>query len=216
MQYFWIILISLIILGVVGLICAYLINRQVKSFSRHKIKLTIDEIPDEEPPQIAIVYGAKIYENGEPSSILYDRVLTAVELYQAGKVKKLLLSGDNSQKDYDEPAAMKKTAVNLGVFEEDIITDGKGRRTFETCYRAKNVFDVEKAIHVTQEFHLPRAIYLAEKIGIESIGLIANRRTYLNEKAWSRREFFAVVKAWFEINFFPLNKPIEGKKEPIQ
>ncbi|MGI8670708.1 MAG: hypothetical protein ACR2J3_12820, partial [Aridibacter sp.] len=62
----------------------------------------------------------------------------------------------------------------------------------------------------------PRAIYLAEKMGIESIGLIANRRTYLNEKAWTRREFFAVLKAWFEINFFPLSKPIEDKKEPIE
>ncbi len=124
------------------------------------------------------------------------------------------MSGDNSRKGYDEPTAMKNEAVNLGVPENDIVMDFAGRRTYDTCYRAKEIFEVKKALHVTQEFHLPRAIYLCEKIGVESIGIKANRRVYKDEKAWAKREFLAVLSAWFEINFI-LFEPIGGEKEPI-
>lgn len=215
MKYFWIILISLIIISVIGVVCTYLINWQVKSYSENKIKQTIDELPDEEPPQVAIVYGAAVYKNGKLSDALYDRVFTAVQLYKAGKVKKILMSGDNSRKGYDEPTAMKNEAVNLGVAEEDIVMDFAGRRTYDTCYRAKEIFGVKKAIHVTQEFHLPRAIYLCEKIGVESIGIKADRREYLDEKVWNKREFLAILSAWFEINFISF-EPVGGEKEPIE
>lgn len=215
MKYFWIILIILIILGLIGLICAYLINNHVKSYAKGKIKQTIEEVPNEEPKRVAIVYGAAVYKNGRLSDALYDRVKTGVELYKAGKVKKLLMSGDNSRKEYDEPTAMKNKAVEMGVPEENVIADFSGRRTYDTCYRAINIFEVKKAIHITQEFHLPRAIYLCEKLGVESIGLKADHRKYKDEDAWAKREFLAVIRAWFNINIYVAN-PVGGEKEPIE
>ncbi len=215
MKYFWIILIALVSFGAVFFLCAYLINQHVKSYSISKIKQKIEDVPDEKPQRVAIVYGAAVYKNGRLSDALYDRVKTGVELYKAGKVKKLLMSGDNSRKGYDEPTAMKNKAIELGVPVEDIIVDFAGRRTYDTCYRAVNIFNVKKAIHVTQEFHLPRAIYLCEKMGVDSIGLKADRRRYLDEDAWAKREFLAVLRAWFNLNVY-VKAPVGGEKEPIE
>jgi vancomycin permeability regulator SanA len=193
----------------------YLIDLHVRSFARPKLQTSITEIPVEDPPRIAIVFGALVWDNGEPSPVLYDRVLTAVELYRAGRVKKILMSGDNPTHKYDEPTVMKDTAVKLGVPEGDIVMDFAGRRTYDTCYRAKEIFDVKKAILVTQEFHQARALYLCSNMGIDSVGITANRREYEDERRWELREFFSVVSAWFEMNFVPF-KPIGGEKEPIQ
>lgn len=215
MKYFWIILISLISFGLIFYLCAYWINNHVKSYAKGKIKQTIEEVPDEEPKRVAIVYGAAVYKNGRLSHVLYDRVKTGVELYKAGKVKKILMSGDNSRKEYDEPTAMRNKAIELGVPEKDVIADFAGRRTYDTCYRAINIFEVKKAIHVTQEFHLPRAIYLCESMGVESIGLKANRRKYRDEKAWAKREFLAVLRAWVNVHIY-VGSPVGGKKEPIE
>lgn len=215
MKYFWIILISLISFGLISYLCAYLINNHVKSYGKDKIKQKIKEVPDEEPKRVAIVYGAAVYKNGRLSDVLYDRVKTGVELYKSGKVKKILMSGDNSRKEYDEPTAMRNKAIELGVPEEDVIADFAGRRTYDTCFRAINIFEVKKAIHVTQEFHLPRAIYLCESMGVESIGLKANRRKYRDEKAWAKREFLAVLRAWFNTHIY-VGSPVGGEKEPIE
>lgn len=208
------ILLILLIVGLAGLLFVYLVNRHVHSVSDGKIETSITKIPAEEPPRIAIVFGARV-RGGEPSNALYDRVITAVELYRAGRVKKLLMSGDNPTAEYDEPTAMKKTAMQLGVPEQDIVLDFAGRRTYDTCYRAKEIFEVKQAILVTQEFHLARALYLCNNLGVESIGITANRRTYEAEGHWAFREFFSVASAWLEINFLPL-EPIKGEKEPIQ
>ncbi len=215
MKWFWIILFLLILFGFVIFLCGFFINWRIRSFADEKIKYSVQEIPKEDCPEIAIVYGARVYENGQPSKILYDRVFTAAELYKAGKVRKLLLSGARNRDKCDEPTAMKKTAIALGVAEEDIFTDFEGLRSFYTCYRAKNVYEIKRAVHVTQKFHLPRAIYLGENLGIESIGLIANRETYLDEKAWAKREFFAVIKAWLETNFIQPKISVK-EKEPIE
>ncbi|MET0754163.1 MAG: ElyC/SanA/YdcF family protein [Pyrinomonadaceae bacterium] len=214
MKWFRRILLILLIVGLTGLLAVYLINRHVHSVSDGKIETSITKIPAEEPPRIAIVFGARV-RGGEPSDALYDRVITAVELYRAGRVKKLLMSGDNPTAEYDEPTAMKKTAVQLGVPESDIVLDFAGRRTYDTCYRAGEIFEVKRAILVTQEFHLARALYLCNNLGVESIGITANRRTYEAEGHWAFREFFSVASAWLEINFLPL-EPIKGEKEPIQ
>jgi SanA protein len=208
------IFISGLVFGFIGLLVVYLVNRQVKSYSIDRVQTSITEIPTDEPKRVAIVLGAKVWEDGSLSHALIDRVTTAVELYRAGRVKKLLMSGDNPSADYDEPTAMKKFAMNLGVPENDIVLDFAGRRTYDTCYRAKEIFDVKSAILVTQEFHQARSIYLCSNMGIDSIGIVANRRKYLGENYWAFREFFSVFSAWFEINFVPF-EPISGTKEPI-
>ena len=205
----------MLVLALVGLLTVYIVNLRVKSYSNQRLETSITEIPQEEPPRVAIVFGAGVRSDGSPKDALYDRVLTAVELYRAGRVRKLLMSGDNPAHNYDEPSAMKQTAMQLGVPESAIVLDFAGRRTYDTCYRAKEIFEVRKAVLVTQEFHQARALYLCSNLGVDSVGITANRRKYLGENYWAFREFFSVFSAWFEMNFLPF-EPIKGEKEPIQ
>ena len=201
--------------GLIGLLSIYFINNRIQSQAAGKIKDSITEIKLENPPRIAVVLGAKVWENGEPSHALEDRIITAAELYRSGRVRKILMSGDNPTESYDEPTAMQATAVRLGVPDADIVLDFAGRRTYDTCYRAKEIFGVQKAIIVTQEFHQARSLYLCGNLGVDSIGITANRRRYEGERYWAFREFFSTASAWFEINFLAL-APVGGEKEPIQ
>lgn len=212
MKKFLRILLWLAIVALSGLLFVFLINLQVSSYSKDKIYRSAEIVPSED--RIAIVLGAKVWDDGSLSHALLDRVTTAVELYKAGKVKKLLMSGDNPTQAYDEPTAMKAEAIRQGVPENDVVLDFAGRRTYDTCYRAKEIFEIKKAIIVSQEFHLARSIYLCQNMEIDSIGIVANRRNYLAENYWAFREFFSVASAWFEMNFIPF-EPIKGNKEPI-
>ena len=204
---------TILIFGLAGLVFVCLINFYIHSQSAGKIK-TPAEISSVESPRVAIVFGALVWSDKSLSPVLYDRVATAAELYRAGKVQKILMSGDNPTAEYDEPTAMKKAAVELGVPEADVVLDFAGRRTYDTCYRAKEIFEIKKAILVTQEFHLPRALYLCSNFGVDGIGVKANRQSYTGENYWAFREFFSTVSAWSEINIFPF-EPIKGNKEPI-
>ena len=212
MKKFLRILLYLTLLGFLGLFFVFLINLQVSSYSKDKIYRSAQDVPSEN--RIAIVLGAKVREGGVLTDALLDRVTTAVELYKAEKVKKLLMSGDNPNPQYDEPTAMKAEAVRQGVPENDVVLDFAGRRTYDTCYRAKEIFEVKKAIIVTQELHLARSIYLCQNMEVDSIGIVANKRTYLAENYWAFREFFSVFSAWFEMNFISF-EPIKGNKEKI-
>jgi SanA protein len=198
-------LLILLILGLLGLLAIYLINLRVNSYL--KTVRVQDEMAGDK--RIAIVLGARVWEGGVASNTLYDRVLTGVELYKAGKTTRLLLSGGG-----DEPEVMRKLAIELGVPESDIVVDALGTRTYETCIRAKQIFGVEKAIVVTQDYHLPRALYLCENMGIDSVGIDAKRRDYVGENYFWFREYLSRVMAWFEINFrsFP---PEPAEKRPI-
>jgi SanA protein len=173
-------------------------------------------VPAEPLPRIAIVFGAGVWSNGEPSPILFDRVATAVDLYKAGRVNKLLLSGDNRVANYNEPAVMRETAMKLGVPEADLVEDFAGRRSYDTCYRAREIFGVERAIVVTQAFHLDRVMYLCNGLGIDTIGVVADRQPYGSGRyGWETRELVSRVWAWGNINL-GASKPIFGEKEPIQ
>jgi SanA protein len=177
-----------------------------------KIK-TINEI---EPSRIAIVFGAGLQRDGSPSPVLQDRVATAVQLYKAGKVEKLLMSGDNRFVDYNEPGAMQAYALSLGVPEEDIVLDYAGRRTYDTCYRAHYIFSVDKAILVTQRYHLPRALFICNAIGITSKGVDAQSQYYrkLSRIIWNTRELPATLVAFWDVWVsHPL--PVMGDPEPI-
>ena len=216
MKWLWRSILILLGLLLVCVVFFFSVNGYVYSRAAPKIKESITTIPVENPPRIAIVFGAGLRDNNsEPSAILYDRILTAVELYRAGRVRKIVVSGDNRKKSYDEPTVMKETAINLGVPAENIIPDYAGRRTYDTCFRAKEIFEIERAILVTQEFHLPRALYLCNALGVESIGVKADRRKYRSPRRMAFRESFSIFSAWFETNIYPW-KPVLGKKEPIQ
>ncbi|HEY8563192.1 MAG TPA: ElyC/SanA/YdcF family protein [Pyrinomonadaceae bacterium] len=215
MKWFLRITLSIIGVGLIGVLSVAVINRYVHSLAGGKIQKSITEIRTEEPKRVAIVFGARVRENSVPSNTLYDRVLTAVELHRAGRVKKLLMSGDRQNDAYDEPAAMKKLAIELGVAEGDIVLDNDGKSTFDTCYRAREVFEVEKAVLVTQDYHQPRALYLCNSLGVDSVGITANRRIYDAEGYFNNREFFAVARAWLEINVLPFDA-VRGEKQPIE
>jgi len=173
----------------------------------------LDAVPME---KVAIVFGAGLLRNGSAGPVLSDRVETAVRLYQAGKVDKLLMSGDNRFVEYNEPEAMRQYALNAGVPDEDIVLDYAGRRTYDTCYRAKYIFQVEAAILVTQPFHMPRALYLCNNFGVKSIGVEADNRYFLKRYLliWNTRELFATMgAAWDVMYLHPL--PVLGEAEPI-
>jgi len=149
---------------------------------------------------VAVVFGAGLTIDGKPSLMLADRVDAAVELYKAGKVRRLLMTGDNSSAGYNEVAAMKQRAVSQGVPSEMVNLDYAGFRTYDSCYRARAVFGVEQAILVTQRYHLPRALYLARSFGIEAVGWVAGRDYYPEQEYYDLREFAALAATWYEAN----------------
>lgn len=174
---------------------------------------TVDQAPTK---RVAIVFGAGLWRDGSPTPVLRDRVGTAAELYFAGKVEKLLMSGDNSYENYNEPGAMREYALALGVPDDAIVLDYAGRRTYDTCYRAKEIFGIREAILVTQGFHLPRALYVCNLLGVASVGVPADQRLYNRRSVvwWNLRETPATLVALWEVHV-TRPKPILGEKEPI-
>ncbi|MBN1313842.1 MAG: YdcF family protein [Anaerolineales bacterium] len=166
-----------------------------------RFKQDIYSIKEVQPDRVAIVFGARIYDDGRLSAMLSDRVETAVQLYQAGKVEKLLMSGDNRFASYDEPGRMMEYAISRGVPAEDIQPDYAGRRTYDTCYRAKEIFGLDSAILVTQSFHLPRALFTCNQLGVQSVGVSSDLQPYSRRSlVWSTiREKLAVVVALIDV-----------------
>jgi SanA protein len=173
-------------------------------------------VADAPQKRVAIVFGAGLWRDGSPTPVLRDRVATAAELYFAGKVEKLLMSGDNRFVYYNEPAAMREYALQLGVPDEAIVLDYAGRRTYDTCYLARDIFGLQEAILVTQRFHLPRAVYTCNRLGLAAVGVPADRRDYhpFSLAYWNLREAPATLIALWEVNISrPL--PVLGDPEPI-
>jgi vancomycin permeability regulator SanA len=152
------------------------------------------------PAPVALVFGAGLRPDGTPSPMLADRVDAAVALYREGKVRRLLMTGDNSRLSYDEVTAMKRRALAQGVPDGDVNLDYAGFRTYDSAYRARAVFGVEKAILVTQRYHLPRALYLARSFGIDAVGLAAGLDSYGGQAYYNLREFAALAVSWYEVH----------------
>jgi len=171
-------------------------------------------VADVPPRNVALVFGAGLWADGSPTPVLADRVHTAAELYHAGKVQVLLMSGDNSRVDYNEPQAMLEYAVAFGVPAGEVVLDYAGRRTYDSCFRARHIFGVQEAILVTQAYHLDRALYTADRLGIDVMGVPADRRPYLYIQRYRWREVAATLAAWWDLNLLrPL--PVLGEREPI-
>lgn len=148
---------------------------------------------------VAIVYGAGLRRDGTPTTVLSDRIRTAVGLYQAGKVERILMSG-TVRDNYDEPGAMAAAATKLGVPSEDIWIDPAGVRTLDSCARAAGLFGVRSALLVTQRYHLPRALALCSAVGIEADGVAADLSPYSarSRRFWELREYPASLVAAIE------------------
>jgi len=203
---------SLLLAGVLGVVGLLLPRLVTALYAWNKIFLQ-EDAPQE---RVAIVFGAGLRRDGTPTAVLRDRVETGATLYFDGKVEKLLMSGDNQVIEYNEPEAMRQYAISLGVPDNAIVLDYAGRRTYDTCYRAKAIFGVNTALLVTQKFHLPRALFLCNALGVKAKGIEANNNYYLkrSQLIWNIREQFATLSAFIDI-FVEKPTPILGQAEPI-
>ncbi|PIR93817.1 hypothetical protein COT97_04660 [Candidatus Falkowbacteria bacterium CG10_big_fil_rev_8_21_14_0_10_39_11] len=148
----------------------------------------------------AVVFGAGLRARGTPGLFLEDRLQTAVNLFHAGQVEKLLLSGDNTSPNHNEVQAMKNFVLDNGVPEENLILDHSGLNTYDTCYRAKHVFNLNNAVLVTQKYHLHRALYVCNTIGLNSVGVDASLHDYPGQLKLNFREKVASLVDWFEVH----------------
>jgi vancomycin permeability regulator SanA len=159
-----------------------------------------DQIP---AAHVALVLGAGLNNDGSSSPILTDRVQAAVTLYKKHKVEKLLVSGDNRAQNYNEPEVMRRLAIDLGVDPQDVQPDYAGRRTYDSCWRAKNIFGQDRMIVVTQSFHLTRALFLCDQLGIESSGFVADQPNYTFSQwsYWQLRDMLSIFLSLWDLYF---------------
>jgi SanA protein len=180
--------------------------------SRTKVARSTAQAPN---AQVAIVLGARVFENGVLSDVVADRVDTAIELYRLGKVKKLLLTGDHGQTTYDEVNAMRRYVLSNGIPSQDIFLDHAGFSTFDSMYRARDVFKVKDALVVTQRFHLARSVYTANSLGVNATGIPADRHIYAKAMIFDIREALARIKAFSQIHITRAKPKFLGPKIPI-
>ncbi len=207
-NWFWRYLPLMVILGLLAVIVPRLVTG---IYSLDRI-YPLTDVPGE---RVAIVYGAGLRRDGSPTRMLRDRVLTGASLYFNGKVEKLLMSGDNRLDSYNEPEAMRQFAISVGVPVDAIVLDYAGRRTYDTCYRANAIFGVESAVLVTQSFHLPRAIFLCNMLGVDAVGVSASKGYWTGSAIrWIAREQLSTVMAFLDL-YVRHPSPILGDPEPI-
>ena len=195
-------LIVLLCLAVLGTISIFGINAYVKGSVSDQV-LTVNEAATLEDVDCIIVLGCYVDNDGTLSAMLHDRLQRGLELYDAGAAPKIIMSGDHGRTDYDEVNAMKQFAVNNGVPSEDVFMDHAGFSTYETMYRARDIFQAEKVIIVTQEYHLYRAMYIAEELGLEAYGVSSDYREYAGQTSRNIREVLARCKDFAMCIFEP-------------
>ena len=194
---------------------AWFVRASIHSFDQRIVHLSEINIENWSHPRVAIVFGAAVYQD-DLSVVLEDRVKTAIALYKAGKVDRILVSGDNRTLEYNEPKAMADYLISHAVDQRDVVIDYAGRSTYETCKRAKEIFAVQRAILITQRTHLSRALFLANSLGLESFGVIADQQNYGGETSYQQmREVGASLKAVVNIYWFP-PPVVLGEKLPIK
>ena len=184
-------------MAILLILAVILINLNVASIGQPYIFTEMEKLPQAET---VLVLGASVYRNKILSDMLKDRADTAIELYKAGKIRNFLISGDNRQKNYNETATIEKYLLSQAIPQEKIFLDYAGFDTYDSLYRARDIFKVENIIIATQNFHLPRAVYLARQLGLDAYGFRADKRGYKNIWLNIGREKLANVKAFFDIN----------------
>lgn len=157
---------------------------------------------------VAMVLGASVNDDGTPSDALRDRLLIGQELYATGKVSRILLTGDDGEFRRDEIDVMKAFLISKGVPAWDILEDGRGFRTYESCKRASQVFHFNKVIVVTQRFHIGRALYLCNRLGVDAHGVSSDLQNYRRNPYFWARDLAASIKAWWDINVWPPRPPV--------
>jgi SanA protein len=163
--------------------------------------------------RVALVLGARVKPDGRLSTLLEDRVKAAIKLYEAGAVEKLLMSGDNRVTHYNEPKRMCDYAVEHGVGREDVAMDFAGRRTYDSVYRAKRIFGLHRFIVVSQRFHVERALFICDHVGVKGLGFAADVKGHRSLKV-EIRELGACVGALVDV-YLRKPRPVMGSRERI-
>lgn len=190
------IFITCLIISVIGISSAFGVSAYVKSDSEDKI-ITSSEATVLDDVDCIIILGCYV-DDTEPSPMLEDRLKVGIDLYKSGTAPKILMSGDHGSENYDEVYAMKQYAIDCGVPSEDIFMDHAGFSTYESIYRASEIFGAEKVVIVTQKYHLYRSIYIAEQLGIEAYGVPSDLQYYVRQNAYDLREVLARDKDFFQ------------------
>ena len=183
----------LLCMGILGLGSVLIINAIVKGTTKAQI-LTPEDAAALTDVDCILVLGCGVRGDGSPSDMLHDRLRCSLELYEAGAAPKLLMTGDHGREGYDEVDTMKSFAVDAGVASDAVFMDHAGFSTYESMYRAKEIFQAKKIIIVTQGYHLYRAIYIAERLGLEAYGVSSDYRGYSGQAYMNLREMLARVK----------------------
>ncbi len=202
----------LIILIVIGILTVLSINFYVVLSTKKQIT-NLSELKNKNDYDCIIVLGAGIWGD-RPSPMLQDRLDEAIKLYEEGKAPKIIMSGDNGQEGYDEVNVMKDYAIEKGIPSEDIFMDHAGFSTYESIYRAKEIFQVKKAIIITQKYHLYRALYIANKLDLDVIGVGADPRTYSGQIFREAREILARNKDFVQV-IFKIKPTYLGETIPV-
>ncbi len=209
-----------LLLSIIALVLAAIIwlPTLYANLSTRNIRYDLNRTPVQQVPYrpVAIVFGAGLYDGDKPTWYLQWRVETAVQLYKAHKVSALLMTGDNSVKNHDEPSAMRKLAESLGVPAKAIVLDYAGFNTYDSCYRAHAIFRVSAATIVTQGYHLPRATLACRSLGINVIGVDADHNHGQSVSVRNViREWFSTDKITLQLIFKP-HPTFLGPKEAIR
>jgi len=204
--------VSLFVLGFFAVAALFVLSACVKASAEDKI-LSADATASVKADCI-LVLGAGVYSDGSPSPMLEDRLSQGVALYENGSSDRLLMSGDHGRKDYDEVNVMKRFAVDKGVPSAHVFMDHAGFSTYESLYRARDVFKARKIIIVTQRYHLYRALYIADKLGLEAFGIPSDPRRYTGQRQRELREVLARAKDFFSVIIKPRPTYL-GKAIPV-
>lgn len=203
----------LLCLGLLGLAAIAGINGIVAGVAGSRI-LTADQAAQLKDVDCILVLGCQVKSDGTPSDMLHDRLRRGVELYEMGAAPKLLMSGDHGRTEYDEVDAMKRFAVDSGIASQNVFMDHAGFSTYESVYRAKEIFQAKKIIIVTQQYHLYRAVYIAQALGLDAYGVSSDYRSYSGQTSYDIREALARVKD-FGMSIFKPEPTYLGEVIPI-
>lgn len=217
----WILITILVVIG----FSAMMINNSVVRSTKEDIVYTIDSdnsrIPEKKVkeiqkfnPDCAIILGAGIKDRETPTPMLKDRLDAGIELYKQGAVKKLLLTGDNGTNEHNEIHVMLKYAIDHGVPSQDVFCDHAGFSTSDSMHRAIKIFDIKKAVIVTQTYHEYRALYIGKKLGMDVIGVASDQRKYSGQPGREVREILARNKDFYKVKF-KKDTSLGGEKFPI-
>lgn len=203
-----------VVLGIVLLIGIAAVSLSVYMVkATEKNIFTAGTFKNDEKADCILILGAGV-KDGKPKPMLRDRLLAGIELYKSGAAEKIIMSGDHGRADYDEVNVMRAFALEQGVRAEDIFLDHAGFSTYDSVYRAKNIFGAENIIIVSQKYHLYRALYISEKLDVKAAGVSANLNTYGGQLKRDIREIIARDKDFFKCIVKP-EAEIMGDKIPL-